>query len=90
MSNRTQMSNEDRKLLWGKAGNRCAICKKLLVNIEDNDERGVIVGIESHIVGHSGDGPRGKDKLPLSDRHKYENIILLCTIVKALIDSSKH
>jgi len=83
---RPQMSDQDKKLLWGKAGNRCAICKKLLVNIEDGDERGVIVGIESHIVAHSEDGPRGKDLLPLSERHKYENIILLCTEHAKTID----
>lgn len=80
------MSDQDKKLLWGKAGNRCAICKKLLVNIEDNDERGVIVGIEAHIVGHSEDGPRGKDPLPQAERHKYENIILLCTEHAKTID----
>ena len=86
MSNRMQMSDQDRKLLWGKAGNRCAICKKLLVNIEDNDERGVVVGVEAHIVGHSKEGPRGKDEIPLSERYKYENIILLCTEHAKTID----
>ncbi len=85
-NHRLQMSDQDKKLLWGKAGNRCAICKKLLVNIEDGDERGVIVGIEAHIVGHSEDGPRGKDSLPQPERHKYENIILLCTEHAKTID----
>lgn len=80
------MSDQDRKLLWGKAGNRCAICKKLLVNVEDNDERGVIIGIEAHIVGHSEDGPRGNDPLPLTERHKYENIVLLCSEHATTID----
>jgi hypothetical protein len=80
------MPDQDRKLLWGKAGNRCAICKKLLVNTEDGDTRGVIVAVESHIVGHSIDGPRGNDPMPLNERHKYENIILLCSEHSKTID----
>lgn len=85
-NHRPKMSDQDKKLLWGKAGNRCAICRKLLVNVEDEDERGVIVGIEAHIVGHSKDGPRGKNPLPQLERHKYENIILLCTEHAKTID----
>ena len=85
-NNRPDMSDQDRKLLWGKAGNRCAICKKLLVNMEDNDERGVIVGIEAHIVAHSTAGARGNNPLPLSERHKYENMILLCSDHARIID----
>lgn len=83
---RPKMSDQDRKLLWGKAGNRCAICKKFLVNVEDGDDRGVIVGIEAHIVAHSIDGPRGNDSLPLEQRHLYENIILLCMEHSRTID----
>lgn len=83
---RPNMPDQDRKLLWGKAGNRCAICKRLLVNVEDGDARGVIVGVESHIVGHSVDGPRGNDRMPLDERHKYENIILLCSEHSKTID----
>jgi len=83
---RPNMSDQDRKLLWGKAGNRCAICKKLLINVEDGDERGVVVGIECHIVGHSNSGPRGNDPLPLEERHKYENIVLLCSEHARTID----
>lgn len=86
INSRPQMSDQDKKLLWGKAGNRCAICKKLLVNVEDGDERGVIIGIEAHIVGHSKDGPRGNDSLPQSERHKYENIVLLCAEHAKTID----
>ncbi len=83
------MPDQDRKLLWGKAGNRCAICRKLLVNVEDGDMRGVITGIEAHIVGHSSGGPRGVDSLPADKRHLYENIILLCLEHAKTIDERK-
>lgn len=88
MTNRSRANipSQDRKLLWGKAGNRCAICRKFLVNSEDGDERGVIVGIEAHIVGHSKSGPRGNESLPKEQRHLYENMILLCVEHARTID----
>lgn len=80
------MPSQDRKLLWGKSRGRCAICKKSLINTEDGDSRGVIVGHECHIIGHSRKGPRGESELPLDQRHKYENIVLLCTEHARTID----
>jgi len=75
---RPSISTQDRKLLWGKACNRCAICGRLLINCEDGDNRGSVVGVECHIIGHSNDGPRGSNKISITDKIKYENLILLC------------
>jgi len=87
MSNpRKAMSDKDKKLLWGKAAGRCSICKKIVINTEDEDKEGVIVGVESHIVGHSVDGPRGQHDMPLDERHHYKNMILLCSEHAKTID----
>lgn len=87
MSNqRKPMTDKDKKLLWGKAAGRCSICKKLVINTEDEDKVGVIVGVEAHIIGHSSDGPRGESNLPLEERHFYDNMILLCSEHAKTID----
>ncbi len=80
------MTDKDKKLLWGKAAGRCSICKKIVINTEDEDKIGVIVGVEAHIVGHSADGPRGKHDMPLDERHHYKNMILLCSEHSKTID----
>lgn len=83
---RPSISAQDRKLLWGKACNRCAICGRLLINLEDGDERGSIVAVECHIVGHSKGGPRGNSSITPEEKIKYENLILLCLEHSKTID----
>lgn len=83
---RKKMTDKDKKLLWGKAGGRCSICQKLVINTEDSDNIGVITGVESHIVGHSKKGPRGSYEVDLDQRHKYQNMILLCSEHAKTID----
>lgn len=85
-SYRKRMSNHDMKILWGKARNRCSICKKKLIHQGNEQSQDVVVGVESHIVGHSQNGPRGNDPMPLSERHKYPNRILLCMECSKIID----
>jgi SMODS-associated and fused to various effectors sensor domain len=43
-----------------------------------------------HIVSWSPRGPRGNDPLPLSERNKFENLMLVCTKHHSLIDSQEH
>jgi hypothetical protein len=71
------ITNRTRKLLWGRAGNRCAICRKELVRSEANQGFDSVVGDECHIVASSPKGPRGSDR---GDRpgDRYDNLILLC------------
>ncbi len=68
------MRVKDIKLLWGRSGNRCAICKIELTPDGETDTIGEI----AHIVGRSPDGPRGDGSLPLSERDDFSNLILLC------------
>lgn len=68
------------KLLWGKSGNKCAFpeCRKELVESETETDDFSIIGEEAHIVGRKKNGPRGKSVLPLNERDKFDNLILLC------------
>jgi hypothetical protein len=74
------------KMLWGRAANRCSICKlELVVDSTETDDEAVI-GDECHIVAESQDGPRGDHPLSLEKRNKYGNLILLCKVHHKLID----
>ena len=67
--------DKDRKHLWAKSGNRCAICKQelFLPNINNKDFN---VGEECHIVSSQINGPRYINNYQNYD--SYNNLILLC------------
>lgn len=69
------ISEKDRKRLWAKSGNRCAICKQELVK-PNADNLDYNIGEECHIVSGKPSGPRHEDGW--SDYDIYENLILLC------------
>ena len=68
------MRIKDIKILWGRSGNRCSICK---IELTPNGELETI-GEIAHIVSQAPQGPRGNDSLPISKRDDYSNLILLC------------
>src|SRR4051812_44016619 len=77
----------ERFQLWVAAGARCAFCKRYLL---ENEETGdpVPVGEAAHIVGRSTSprSPRGKNRLPASERNKAANLILACPNDHTTID----
>lgn len=81
-----EITDKTRKLLWGKSGSRCAMCRHVLyVDATPNDDES-IVGEECHIISKKENGPRfdptySKDKLD-----SYENLILLCLIHHKQVD----
>lgn len=71
-------------MLWGKAGQRCALCKRELVVSRTPHDRESVVGDEAHIVSAASGGPRFR---PLDgDPDSYENHILLCKVDHKLVD----
>ncbi len=85
-SPRRQILDRDLKLLWGRAGNRCSICRDELAAEKTNSDPDVVVGVHAHIVADSVKGPRGNSDLPMSKRHLYDNLILLCMKHSKIID----
>jgi len=69
------ISNKTRKNLWGKSGNRCAICKTELFSKKDAVDN-LNIGEECHIISEKKNGPRYVEGLTNYD--KFENLILLC------------
>ena len=69
------ISDKDRKHLWAKSGNRCAICRQELFLSNKNNED-FNIGEECHIVSSQLKGPRHVDNY--QDYDSYDNLILLC------------
>lgn len=69
------ISEKDRKCLWAKSGNRCAICKRELI-MSNTNHLVYNIGEECHIVSSKVNGPRYEAGWNNYDR--YENLILLC------------
>jgi hypothetical protein len=71
------LTDQGRKLLWGRAGGRCAICQRLLTADEADPEPAVVVGEECHVVSPRPGGPRYRPLAP-SEVDAYDNLVLLC------------
>jgi hypothetical protein len=72
------MTERDIKLLWGRSGNRCAICRTELSQDKKLASEKYPLGEQAHIVGERKAAPRGESNLSDDERDGYSNRILLC------------
>lgn len=79
---------KSRKLLWGKAANRCSIaaCRQELVMDGSETDDPSIIGEECHIIAREDEGPRGDLNFSKDQRDLYGNLILMCNIHHKVID----
>ena len=77
-------------IVWVRCGGRCAICNKYL--LDDTLGAVVSVGENAHIVGRekTAKSPRGHHDLPLEERNKPENLVLLCRDQHKSIDNKNN
>lgn len=77
------------RILFQRSGNRCAFpgCSKELVYSGNGHDSHVVLSEVAHIVGQSQEGPRGNYPLNISERDRYENLILLCEEHHHIIDT---
>ncbi|MDD3718995.1 MAG: HNH endonuclease signature motif containing protein [Actinomycetota bacterium] len=80
------ISDKTRKVLWGRSGNRCAICKHELVLAASSSDEESVVGEECHIISGKVGGPRYDSGFPLEQIDAYENLILLCRVHHKAVD----
>jgi hypothetical protein len=73
------------KILWGKSGNRCAICKKPLV--EESESEIFPIGENAHIQGENPTSSRYNPSMTDEERYNYDNLILLCPLCHTIIDN---
>ena len=84
------ISDKTRKLLWGRSGNLCAICRRGLSvenTIADTDS---VVGEECHIISGKRQGPRSSLDFPAIGLNRVENLILLCRVHHKQVDDQFH
>lgn len=80
------ISDKTRKLLWGKSGNRCAMCRHELSVDKNKDDNESIIGEECHIISESKNGPRYDSQCKRELIDSYDNLILLCRIHHKQVD----
>ena len=80
------ISDKTRKVLWGRSGNRCVICKRELVIDSTFQDDESVVGEECHIVSPKENGPRYDPSYPGEKIDTYENIMLLCRVDHKMAD----
>ena len=78
------ISEKTRKILWGKSGNRCALCKQELIKVIN--DKSTVIGEECHIVSSKEKGPRYRQ---LTNYDDYENLILMCPTHHKIIDDNE-
>lgn len=80
----------ERRTLWVRAGGRCTLCKRYLLEGSLTFEE-VPLGERAHIVGRkdSEKSARGKHPLPVEDRDAVDNLLLACSDCHTEIDKKK-
>ncbi len=79
------ISDHDRKILWGRSGSRCALCRTPLVAAKTTTDPEAIAGDECHIVARARGGPRAGDPSE-GQNDAYDNLILLCKVDHKVVD----
>ena len=62
------ITDKTRKILWGRSGNLCAICRRELVMDATTKDDESVIGDECHMVAREINGPRGNSPLEISQR----------------------
>lgn len=83
------INQKDIKLLWGRSGNRCSICKVELTQDKAAVTSAFTLGEQAHIVGEKTNAARGTSSLTLDQRNGYHNLILLCPNHHTEIDKNE-
>lgn len=83
------MKEKDIKILWGRAANRCAICRCELSQDAKAIAHAFPIGEQAHIVGEQSCAARGESILTAEERNSYHNIVLLCPTHHVEIDKNE-
>lgn len=84
------IKQKDIKLLWGRSGNRCAVCRVELTQDTSAVNSSFALGEQAHIVGEKTGSARSKSLLKMGERNSYHNLILLCPTHHTEIDNNEH
>jgi len=82
---RKKISQPDMKILWGRSGSKCAICKTDLIQ-EKKEGSGYPIGEMAHIEDENPTSTRYNHEMMDDERNKYDNLILLCPKCHTIIN----
>lgn len=77
----------DIKVLWGKSGCRCALCKTPIVET-DSDNCDYPIGEMAHIEGENDGSARYNYNMNNAQRNSSKNLLLLCPTCHTRIDKN--
>lgn len=77
---------KNRRVVWALSAARCAICRKPLVEREDEVGAYSFLGDVAHIHARRDGGPRADSSLSSEDRDHPDNLFLLCLNHHKLVD----
>ncbi len=80
------ISDKTRKILWGRSGNRCVICRQRLVVDETDVDAESVVGDECHIKSGAPSGPRHDPAIDPQNIDLLANLLLLCRVHHKMVD----
>lgn len=80
------ISDKTRKILWGRSGNRCSICRQRLVVDETTVDAESVVGDECHINSGASNGPRHDTAIDPQRIDDLSNLLLLCRVHHKMVD----
>lgn len=80
------ITDKTRKVLWGRSGNRCAICRQRLVVDETSVDAESVVGDECHINSGAPGGPRFDAAVEPQQIDDLSNLLLLCRVHHKMVD----
>ncbi len=80
------ITDRTRKILWGRSGNLCAYCRRVLVENGDELSDESVVGDECHMIGEKPGAARGHIGVGRDDLDEYDNLVLLCKVHHKLVD----
>lgn len=80
------ISDKTRKILWGRSGNRCSICRQRLVVDETSVDAESVVGDECHINSGKPNGPRYDGATDQQKIDDLANLLLLCRVHHKMVD----
>ena len=78
MANKATITPSNERKLQAKSGNRCAICKTVLV--EPGNANAACIGENAHIYGENPGAARYNSSKEVSFVNSEQNLIFLCVI----------
>ncbi|MCP5265136.1 MAG: hypothetical protein H6934_03450 [Burkholderiaceae bacterium] len=80
------VTEKNKRVVWALSGARCAICKKPLVQKENEAGAYSFLGDVAHMHARRDGGPRAETSLSDDDRDHPDNLFLLCLDHHKIVD----